>query len=165
MGFKAEPKGVLERCGDPRAQARAKAPARVLRGMMADADGLPVTGTTGRYLGVRPGVDVPVDADGFVESETEGMGVVPPPVDNLQPHRRPPEFGGTGKDPVFEIETNELPEELRYRPDPADPEGHGFVEPARRMSFEEYQQLLHSTLDLWRAVRQWRALWKRGSLT
>lgn len=121
--------------------------------MMADEDGMPTTGTTGRYLGVRPGVDVPVGPDGFVEPETEGMSVVPPPLDNLQPHRRPPEFGGTGKDSVFELETDELPEEPRYRPDPANPEGHGFVEPARRISFEEYQRLLHATRALWRVVR------------
>ena len=54
---------------------------RVLRGMRADqADGLPAIGETGRYLGVRPGVDIPVA----------------PPVDNLVDHRRPPDFGGTG---------------------------------------------------------------------
>ena len=42
---------------------------RVLRGMRADqADGLPAIGETGRYLGVRPGVDIPVAPDGFVDS-------------------------------------------------------------------------------------------------
>ncbi len=51
--------------------------------MMAGADSLPVIGAAGRYLGVRPGVDILVDADGFVEPETEGMSVVPPPVENL----------------------------------------------------------------------------------
>ena len=122
--------------------------------MMADDDGFPRAGTTGRYLGVRPGVDVPVGPDGFVEPETEGMSVAPPPVDNLQTHRRPPEFGGTGKDPVFELETDELPEGLRYRPDPADPEGHGFIEPARRMTFGEYERAVHETRTLWRQVRQ-----------
>ena len=120
--------------------------------MRAAEDGSPRTGATGRYLGARPGVDVPVGPDGFVKPGTGGMSVVPPPVENLQPHRRPPELGGTGKDPVFELETDELPTELRYRPDPANPEGHGFVEPARRMGFEEYQRLLHSTRPLWRAV-------------
>lgn len=121
--------------------------------MMAAEDGLPVTGTTGRYLGVRAGVDVPVGPDGFVEPGTEGMSVVVPPVENLQPHRRPPELGGTDKDPVFELETEELPEELRYRPDPANPEVHGFVEPTRRMSFEDYERALQATRSLWRPVR------------
>jgi hypothetical protein len=56
--------------------------------MRADqADGLPAIGETGRYLGVRPGVDIPVAPDGFVDSGTEGMSVVPPPVENLVDHR------------------------------------------------------------------------------
>jgi hypothetical protein len=49
---------------------------------------------------------------------------------------------------VFELEPDELPKELRYRSDPANPEGHGFIEPTRRMSFEEYQRLLHSTCPM-----------------
>ena len=121
--------------------------------MRAAEDGLPQPGKTGRYLGVRPDVDVPVAEGGFVEPETEGMSVVPPPAENLAVHRRPPAFGGTGKDPVFELETENLPEDLVYRSDPANPEGHGFIEPARRMKFEEYQRLLHSTRNLWRQLR------------
>lgn len=62
--------------------------------MRAGADGLPETGETGRYLGVRPGVDIRVDEGGFVNPGTEGMSVVPPPVENLAEHRRPPEFDG-----------------------------------------------------------------------
>ena len=124
---------------------------RVLRGMKADpADGLPATGETGRYLGARPGVDIPVDGDGFVDPGTEGMSVVPPPVENLARHRRPPDFGGTGKDPVFVLDTEELPDELAYRPDPANPEEHGFIEPAHRVIFEEYRRAIHGTRTLWR---------------
>ncbi len=115
-----------------------------------DRDGLPMVGPSGRYLAVRPNVDVPVDAGGYVNPETEGMSVVPPPVENMDTHRRPPEFGGTGKDPVFEIETDELPEGLAYRLDPANPEGHGFIEPARRMRFEEYLAAVQATRALWR---------------
>lgn len=125
---------------------------RVLRGMRADADGLPMIGPSGRYLTVRPNVDIPVDAAGRVEPETGGMSVVPPPAENLAPHRRPPEFGGTGKDPVFELQTEEMPRELRYRPDPADPEGHGFIEPSRTMGFEEYLAAVRATRSLWRGV-------------
>ena len=128
---------------------------RVLRGMRADqADGLPAIGETGRYLGVRPGVDIPVAPDGFVDSGTEGMSVVPPPVENLVDHRRPPDCGGTGKDPVFELDTEDLPGVLAYRPDPANPEGHGFIEPARRVSFEEYRRAIHQTRTLWRRLRR-----------
>jgi len=128
---------------------------RVLRGMRADqADGLPAIGETGRYLGVRPGVDILVAPDGFVDSGTEGMSVVPPPVENLVDHRRPPDFGGTGKDPVFELDTEVLPGVLAYRPDPANPEEHGFIEPAHSMSFEEYRRAIHQTRTLWRRLRR-----------
>jgi hypothetical protein len=121
-----------------------------LRSMRADpADGLPAIGETGRYLGVRPSVDIPVDGGGFVDPVTEGMSVVPP-VKNLARHRRPPDFSGTGKDPVFGLDTEDLPEELAYRPDPANPEGHGFIEPARRVPFEEYRRTIHQTRTLWR---------------
>jgi len=85
---------------------------------------------------------------------TEGMSVVPPPVENLVDHRRPPDFGGTGKDPVFELDTEDLPGVLAYRPDPTNPEGHGFIEPARRVSFEEYRRAIHQTRSLWRRLRR-----------
>lgn len=66
--------------------------------------------------------------------------------------RRPPEFGGTGKDPVFEMDTDELPEELEYLPDPNKPATHGFIRPAYTMSFEHYQRALHATRELWQPV-------------
>jgi hypothetical protein len=62
--------------------------------MKGAADGLPETGETGRYLGVRPVVDIRVGEGGLVGPGMEGMSVVPPPVENLAEHRRPPEFGG-----------------------------------------------------------------------
>ena len=80
------------------------------------------------------------------------MSVSPPPPDNLPYYRRPPEFGGTGKDPVWEMDTDELPVELRYRPDPDNPEGHGYIEPSYPMSFEEYQRAIHTTQRLWTLV-------------
>jgi hypothetical protein len=54
---------------------------------------------------------------------------------------------------VWEVDTDELPDLLAYRPDPDSPETHGFIEPARRMAFEEYQRALHATRTLWRPVR------------
>lgn len=53
---------------------------------------------------------------------------------------------------MFELETDELPEYLTYRPDPTNPEGHGFIEPARRMRFEEYQAAVRTTRDLWQRI-------------
>lgn len=122
---------------------------------MADEDGLPEVGASARALGARPGDatgDIGIGPGGVVQPETGGMSVSPPP-ENLPGIRRPPEFGGTGKDPLFELETDDLPQELRYRPDPTKPDAHGFVEPSRAMGFEEYQQAPRSTRSLWRLVR------------
>lgn len=117
-----------------------------------DRDGLPLVGRTARYLAVRPNVDVPVGEDGTVRPGTSGVSVSPPPVTNLHPLRLPHELGGLGKDPVFELETDELPGDLRYRPDPENSAGHGFVEPSRRMPFEEYERTIQATHALWRGM-------------
>ncbi len=121
--------------------------------MRAAEDGFPLVGKTARYLAVRPDVDIPVSRDGTVEPTTEGMSVSPPPLTNLHPLRLPREYGGMGKDPVFEVETDELPDALAYRPDPDNPEGHGFIEPSRRMPFDEYERAIHATCALWRQFR------------
>lgn len=116
--------------------------------MRVAEDGLPRTGESARTLGVRPGGatgDVPIGPGGAVQPATGGMSVSPSPPENLPAIRRPPEFGGTGKDPLFELETDDLPEELVYRPDPARPEAHGFVEPSRAMTFDKYQRAVHAT--------------------
>ncbi|MGH3088625.1 MAG: hypothetical protein ACRDSJ_15075 [Rubrobacteraceae bacterium] len=101
---------------------------KVLRGMTADEDGLPKVGASGRYLGARPRGgfrDIDVDESGMVYPGTGGMSVSPLPPTNLPEHRRPPEFGGYGEDPVYEFDTDELPPALSYRPDPNNPERRG----------------------------------------
>jgi hypothetical protein len=120
--------------------------------MKQTPDEEPELGASSRTLGARAGVDIPVGDDGSVAPETGGMSVSPIPPENLPAHRRPPEFGGTGKDPVFETETDALPFGLIYRPDSDKPETHGFIEPAYPMTFEGYQGLIHATRVLWRLV-------------
>ena len=120
----------------------------VCRGMKEDEDGLPMIGATPRHLGARPGLDIRVFNSGSVLSSREGMSVSPEPPENLPHHRRPPEFDGTGKDPVFAMDTDDLPEELEYLPDPKKPT-HGFIRPAYTMTFEHYQRALHETRELW----------------
>ncbi len=115
-------------------------------------DGLPKTGASARTLGARANIDIPVNEDETVDPEMDGMSVSPTPPENLPPIRRPPEYGGVGKDPVWQLDTDELPEELVYRPDPDAPERHGFIEPSRRMPFEEYQRAIHATRILWMPV-------------
>jgi hypothetical protein len=65
-------------------------------------------GATSRTLGARPGVDIGVFNSGNVVSTVQGMSVSPMPPENLPLWRRPPEFDGTGKDPVFAMDTDNL---------------------------------------------------------
>ena len=124
----------------------------LFRSMRVDSDGLPSVGPTARELGARPGDDIPVDTDGYVEPLAGGMSVSPVDADRLPEHRRPPEMGGSGKDPVWTLTTDLLPAALRYRPDDQDPDGHGTIEPVSRMTLDAYQQALRATRSAWTLV-------------
>lgn len=129
---------------------------RVLRAMKMDKDGEPEIDRTARTLGVRVGgrrPDVVVAASGFVLPENGGMSVSPPPPGNLPEHRRPQEFGGIGRDPVWELDTDDLPPGLTYRPDPRSPDRHGFVEPTVPMHLDDYEASLRATRGLWQPFR------------
>jgi hypothetical protein len=120
--------------------------------MKEAAGGGPEIGATARTLGVRPGIDVPaVNPDDLVRSGQGGMSVSPDDPMNLPHHRRPPEFRGVGRDPLWMIGQMDLGPDLDYYPDPGLP-GHGFVEPARSMTLSEYQHALALTQDRWRKV-------------
>ena len=118
--------------------------------MKPGANGQPQAGQTARNLGARPNTDIPVDGKGLVRPGTGGMSVSPGSAKNLPSHRRPPELGGTGKDPVYRIELKDLPKGLTYRPDPKNPNTHGFIEPNDIMSYNEYQEHLTSTGHGWK---------------
>lgn len=115
---------------------------------MMEDDGKPKVGESARTLGVRPDVDIPVDANGIVHPNTGGMSVSPSP-DALPTHRKPLEFGGTGKDPIWTINTNDLGADLTYVPDSP---GHGTIQPTKPMSFEDYQKALADTNINWEKV-------------
>lgn len=116
-----------------------------------DAGWGPRIGADARSLGVRA-KDVTIGEHGSVRASQEGMSVSPMPPENLPTHRRPQEFGGSGKDPVWVLETEDLPEGLEYVPDPVNSDTHGFIAPAYRMTFEHYQQILAETGELWSLV-------------
>ena len=117
--------------------------------MKRATDGVPKAGRSARTLGARPDTDVRIDDTGQVHPGTGGMSVSPDDPENLPTHRRPPEYGGSGPDPVWVIDSDDLLPGLGYRPDPYDPEGHGFVEPQTEMSFGDYESLLNQTRDSW----------------
>jgi hypothetical protein len=130
---------------------------KVLRAMSSGLDGRPEVAVAGknpaRTLGVRTGgrrFDIEVSSAGFVQPEKGGMSVSPPPPENLEEHRRPPKYGGIGKDPVWEIDTEQMTSDLAYRPDPSNPDKHGFIEPSKPMPLDDYVSALHSTRGLWK---------------
>ncbi|WP_295699339.1 hypothetical protein [Lapillicoccus sp.] len=66
----------------------------------------------------------------------------------ILPYRKPIDFGGTDKKiDMFIIDEQDLPSRITYRPGGAD--GHGYLEPSRPMTFEEYQRLVQSTRGAW----------------
>ena len=121
----------------------------LFRAMKSDGT-KPIVGETRRELGAKPGAppdgDIPVDAFGRVEAGTGGMSVAPCEVKHLPRHRRPPAFGGEGRDPVFFLSASLLPESLAVR---MDRPTHAMVEPTSRCTFIEYQEALHATRPTW----------------
>jgi hypothetical protein len=113
-------------------------------------DGLPTIGNTARSLGVRPNVDIEIDVHGRVYPCTGGMSISADSVQNLPGHRRPPEFFGIGKDPVYCIENARLPSCLVVRQN--GPQHHYLVEPGFECLFVEYQAQLHQTRRQWTRV-------------
>ncbi len=134
-------------------------PKNVFRAMRKGGDGRPRCGPGGRLLGVRlpdAGLlpeqrpDIVPDPDTNVVSPGGGgMSVSPDAIENLPPFLKPERLGGPGKYSVFRLELASLPRGLVYSPDKAKPGVHGFIEPAKNMDAEEYQNLLCSTAVAW----------------
>jgi hypothetical protein len=118
------------------------------RGMRKAADGFPVEEASGTALGVRPG-EIPTHV-GMVLPGEGGMSVAPDDPMGLPEWRRPPSLGGTATHPAWELREADLPTDLQFRPDPANPVKHGFVEPRRMMPIGEYEALLGETRMDWK---------------
>jgi hypothetical protein len=98
---------------------------------------------------VAPGVDPDVTAtaaDEIIQPGTGGMSVAPDDPANLPPLRRPRILGGRGKDPAWEIDTDDLGPDLQFR---QDSQRHGLIEPARPMALAEYEAALAATRVRW----------------
>lgn len=115
--------------------------------MKADGD-KPLIAPSARGLGVRVGsyADVHPDIAGNVHPGSGGMSVAPDDPLGLDTHRRPPEFGGTGRDPVWQLASESLPVALSFRRESPD---HGLVEPAASTSLSDFQDDLAHTQDGW----------------
>jgi hypothetical protein len=119
--------------------------------MKEEPDGLPAVGPGGRMLGVRPG-STPFP-DVLAASPTDslfpgggGLSVAPDDPMSLEKHRRPASLGGTGRDPVWYIDTAEVGGDLQFRQDRP---GHGLLEPQRAMTLQEFQDALARTRPRW----------------
>jgi hypothetical protein len=77
------------------------------------------------------------------------MSVAPDRPDHLHPLRRPPGYGGSGKDPVWCLCLDDLGPDLVFRQDSPT---HALIEPARPMAQSEYQRQLGDTKPLWKRL-------------
>src|SRR5207237_704553 len=82
--------------------------ARLFRSMKEEPGGVHERAAHARALGVRPGVDVPATQEDLVLPGQGEVSVSPDDPLNLPYFRRPPEFQGTGRDPVWSIEDSQL---------------------------------------------------------
>ncbi|MCB1077740.1 MAG: hypothetical protein KDM64_07935 [Verrucomicrobiae bacterium] len=116
------------------------------------ADGLPLCGSDRRTLGVKQGAppegDIPIQTDGTVAPSTGGLSVAPVSPRNLPKHRRPPEFGGEGRDPIFYFDLSNIEGSgIAFRRDRPE---HGLIEPDTEMTFESFQGMIYQTRKQWR---------------
>jgi hypothetical protein len=123
----------------------------IYRSMKENSVGQPMVEESARGLGVRPGVDIDINM-GMVVPFTGGMSASPLTPMNLPSHRRPASMGGTGKDPVFQMNTKDLPSGLVFVPDKFNNNGaaiHGTIQPKGPVSYQVYKRLLESTQPKW----------------
>jgi RHS repeat-associated protein len=104
--------------------------------------------TLGAVIGPPPRGDIEV-CDGCVRPGTGGMSVSPDSPWNLPEFRRPPSFGGTGKDRVWVIQESALGIDLKFKQDTPT---HGGIEPARVMTPEDFQKALAATVERWKKL-------------
>jgi hypothetical protein len=133
---------------------------RLFRSMIAE-DGKPKVGAEAKMLGVRvaphPHPDIPVDPTGIVNPNSGGMSVAPEwrklPW-HLIPKRLHPRGRAHSDVKCWRLGDGEFKDgavnpDLFFRLDPAAPEKHGVVEPARTMTIAEYQAALAATRNDW----------------
>ena len=124
----------------------------MFRAMKKSEDGYPMTGPSGRTLGVRTeGAvrDIPVAKDGSVAPATGGMSVALDQAQNLPKPRLPKSLGGEGRDPVFQMFLGELSPALTVRPDRYP---HACVEPSNCCPLAQFESDLVATRPSWSQV-------------
>jgi hypothetical protein len=129
-------------------------------------------GRSARLLGVRPAIDINIeqmpigflDEQGYLLPEsqrklhsdcvavairdTKGMSVSLS-IEGLPAFRKPKEFGGNGKDPLWKIDDNIITGDLQAVQDSST---HVSIMPRVTMSLEKYEAALASTQKYWERV-------------
>lgn len=120
----------------------------VYRGVTEDG-GNPALGESARKLGVRKGTDITIDDKDNAVHDEKGMSTSPDDPKNLPSHRRPLEFGGTGKDPVWETDSSSLTnDKIEWFEDK--PGEHGIVRPKKDMPYNDFKDSLEGTQNSWK---------------
>ena len=139
---------------------------------MADQNGKPKIGRSARLLGIRPGIDIDIEQmpigylndQGYLLAESErdfrgelvtiairntkGMSVSLS-IESLPAFRRPAKFGGTGKDPLWQIDDKNIMGDLQAVQDTPT---HISILPRVTMSLERYETALANTQNDWKRV-------------
>lgn len=139
---------------------------------MAATDDKPKLGRSARLLGIRPGVDIDVshmrqgwlDAQGYLQPEaerdhsgvrvevairnTKGMSTSLS-IEGLPPFRKPKVFGGTGRDPLWQIDSKYINGDLEAVQDSPT---HVSIMPRVTMLLERYEAALAQTQNYWQKV-------------
>jgi hypothetical protein len=139
---------------------------------MAEENGKPKIGRSARLLGIRPSIDIDVeqmprgwlDEQGYLRPDaernptgelvavairnTKGMSTSLS-IEGLPAFRRPAKFGGTGRDPLWQIEDSKVNGDLEAVQDSAT---HISIMPRTTMLLEKYETALAKTQDDWRRV-------------
>lgn len=139
---------------------------------MADQNGKPKIGRSARLLGIRPGIDIDIEQmptgylndQGYLLAESErdfrgelvtvavrntkGMSVSLS-IESLPEFRRPAKFGGTGKDPIWQIDDKNIMGDLQAVQDSPT---HVSILPRVTMSLERYETALANTQNDWERV-------------
>jgi hypothetical protein len=139
---------------------------------MAEQNGKPKIGRSARLLGVRPSVDIDVeqvpagcvDEQGYLRLETEreyaedtvaiairnakGMSVSLS-IEGLPAFRKPAQFGGTGRDPLWQIDDSKITGDLEAVQDSPT---HVSILPRATMLLEKYEAALANTQNAWQRV-------------
>ena len=141
------------------------------RGMVAQ-DGKPKIGRSARLLGVRPAIDINIEQMpiGFLDEhghllpeserqlhgdliavairDTKGMSVSLS-IEGLPAFRKPTEFGGNGKDPLWKIDDSIITGDLQAVQDSST---HVSIMPRVTMSLAKYETALANTQQYWERV-------------